>query len=84
MAKLHELVGVSARTVHRWRIWWQDIFVDTPFWKAARAFLRLPIDERFLPLSLLQAFPVTGAKRKLLRLLRFICPISAARPGQGF
>jgi hypothetical protein len=29
-----------------------------------------------LPLSLIESFPVHPAKRKLLRLLRFICPLT--------
>ena len=76
IAKLQELVGVSARTIYRWRSWWQDTLVHTPFWKAARGFLPAPIDESSLPLSLLESFPVNHAKRKLLRLLRFICPLT--------
>ncbi len=73
---LRELVGVSARTIYRWRLWWQDTFVRTPFWKAARGVLRVPIDESSLPLSLLESFPVSRAGRKLLRLLRFISPLT--------
>jgi hypothetical protein len=84
MAKLREWVGVSARTVNRWRIWWQEIFVVTPFWKQARGFFRIPLDERSLPLSLLAAFPVSKVKRKLMRLLRFISPLSTSPPRQRF
>ncbi len=76
IAKLRELFGVSARTIRRWRLWWQDTFVRTPFWRAARGVLRVPIDESSLPLSLLESFPVNRAKRKLLRLLRFLCPLT--------
>ncbi len=79
IAKLQELVGVSARTIHRWRSWWQETFVRTPFWKTARGFLQAPVDESSLPLSLLESFPVNHAKRKLLRLLRFICPLTTSR-----
>ena len=82
IAQLHELVGVSARTIYRWRSWWQETFVQTPFWKAARGLLRLPIDQSSLPLSLLESFPVNKAKRKLLRTLRFICPLTTAPPCQ--
>ena len=56
IAKLRELVGVSVRTVNRWRIWWRQIFVGTPFWQAARGLLRVPLGEQSLPLSLLEAF----------------------------
>ncbi len=84
IAKLRQWVGVSARTVNRWRIWWQEIFVGTPYWKEARGLFRIPLDERSLPLSLLEAFPVTKVKRKLLRLLRFISPLSTSPPRQRF
>lgn len=83
IAQLHELVGVSARTIYRWRSWWQDTFVRTPFWKAARGFLRAPIDESSLPFSLLESFPVNHARRKLLRLLRFISPLTTTWRLQG-
>lgn len=79
IAELRELVGVSARAIHRWRSWWQETFVRTPFWKAARGFLRVPIDESSLPLSLLESFPVRHAKKKLISLLRFICPLTTRR-----
>jgi hypothetical protein len=84
LAKLRDMVGVSLRTVKRWRLWWQEIFVETPFWKAARGFLRIPVDESWLPLSLLESFSVNKAKRKLLRLLRFICPLTTDRPYKLF
>lgn len=82
MSKLRELAGVSVRTVNRWRLWWCDTFVQTPFWKGARGFLRVPVNELSLPLSLLESFPVNPAKRRLLRLLRFICPLTTAPPRQ--
>lgn len=82
VAKLRELVGVSLRTVNRWRMWWQKIFVGTPFWKAARGFLRVPLDEQSLPLSLLEAFPDNLAEARLVRLLRFISPLSTSPPRQ--
>ena len=80
-AKLHELVGVSARTIFRWRFWWQDTFTRTPFWKAARGLLQVPIDESSLPLSLLESFPVNHPKSRLHRLLRFISPLSTTWRG---
>jgi hypothetical protein len=37
MRKLRELVGVSRRTVERWREWWRSIFAESPFWRLAAA-----------------------------------------------
>lgn len=79
MAQLGDLVGVSRRTVERWRVWWQNEFVRSPFWKAARGRLRMPIDENTLPLSLLNAFSSHSDKENLIGLLRFILPLTAPR-----
>jgi hypothetical protein len=78
MAALRKLVEVSPRTVGRWRSWWRETFVQTPFWRAVRGFFRVPVDESALPLSLLEAFPANSAKRKLLRLLRLIGPLTTS------
>jgi hypothetical protein len=77
MAQLRELVGVSRRTVERWREWWQNGFVRSPFWKAARGLLRAPIDEKQLPLSLLSSFSGESDKEKLIELLRFVLPLTS-------
>ena len=58
LKRLRELVGVSARTVRRWRQWWLESFVGSDFWKGARGHLRSPLDESQLPLSLLEALTV--------------------------
>jgi hypothetical protein len=78
MTQLRELVGVSRRTVERWREWWLNGFVRSPFWKAARGLLRAPIDEKQLPLSLLDSFPDQWEKERLIGFLRFILPLTSA------
>src|SRR6266542_2333745 len=37
VAQLRETLAVSRATLIRWRRWWRNQFVQTPFWKAARA-----------------------------------------------
>jgi hypothetical protein len=75
MRYLEELVGVSRRTVARWRTWWCEALVDTPFWRAASGALLPPVQRSQLPVSLLERF--TGsALEQLLGLLRFIAPIT--------
>ncbi len=56
LSRLRELVGVSARTVRRWRQWWLENFAVSAFWRGGRGHLRLPVDDSRLPLSLLEAF----------------------------
>jgi hypothetical protein len=78
MAQLRELVGVCRRTVEHWREWWLNGFVQSPFWKAARGLLRAPIDEKQLPLSLLSSFSGQSEKEKLIKLLRFLLPLTTS------
>jgi hypothetical protein len=76
--QLQALVGVSRRTVARWRDWWRTVFIDSPFWRAHRA-LAPTASTADLPASLLQSFD--GAiERQLISLLRFLAPITT---GQG-
>jgi hypothetical protein len=77
---LQELVGVSRRTILRWRMWWSEVFVETPFWRAAAGTLLPPIECSQLPASLLERF--TGSpNERLLTLLRYLAPISSDTAG---
>jgi hypothetical protein len=75
--QLQALVGVSRRTVARWRDWWCRVFAESPFWRAHRA-LAPSARTADLPASLLQSFD--GAiERQLISLLRFLVPITTGR-----
>jgi hypothetical protein len=75
MRYLEELVGVSRRTVGRWRRWWCEELPATPFWRAASGTLLPPVQRSELPAALLERF--TGsAQERWLGLLRFILPIT--------
>jgi hypothetical protein len=77
MQRLKELVGVSRRTVLRWRDWWHTVFATSPFWRAHRGFT-LAARDSDLPASLLKSF--AGAiEQQLLWLLRFLVPITTGR-----
>ncbi len=73
--RLHELLGVSRRTLDRWRAWWRDAFADSDFWKTAKAFFSPPVAEADLPLSMLERFGADEDSR-LIALLRFLLPLS--------
>ena len=47
---------MSRRTVMRWRRWWCEQFIATPFWRAACAGLMPPVHQAQLPASLLERF----------------------------
>lgn len=72
---LEERVGVSRRTVVRWRQWWCKQLIATPFWRAASSRLMPPVEHAELPASLLERFAGAAVER-LVSLLRFIAPLT--------
>lgn len=74
---MRELLGVSAQTLARWRVWWAEAFAESAFWKAARAAFSPPVGETAVPSSLLERF-AGDAHEQLAALLRFLSPISTA------
>lgn len=77
MRRLEDLVGVSRRTVLRWRRWWCEELIDTPFWRAASGTLMPPVQRSELPAALLERF-AGSAQERLLGLLHFILPLTTA------
>ncbi len=73
--RLRELLGVDLRTLARWRAWWKTAFIDSDFWKAARALFSPPVNESDSPLCLLERFSHADEER-LVALLRFVRPLS--------
>jgi hypothetical protein len=78
---LREAVGVDYRTVERWRHWWLETFVQSPFWKAARSRFSPPLSQQTLPLSLCEVFDIQRRDR-LLELLKFLGPITTTSLSQ--
>lgn len=74
---LRESLGIDRRTLERWRQWWLETFVQSSFWKTARARFMPLICEKMLPWSLAKAFGVDRRDR-LLALLKFLSPITTA------
>jgi len=72
---LRESLGIDRRTLERWREWWLATFVQSSFWKAARARFMPLLCEKTLPWPLYQAFGVDRRDR-LLHLLKFLSPIT--------
>jgi hypothetical protein len=77
--RLRQTAGLDARTLNRWRAWWMESFVGSGFWKGAKGRLMPPVDEKRMPLSLVEAF---GAQHRecLVKLLDFLAPITV--PGR--
>jgi hypothetical protein len=59
----------------RWRKWWCEELIATPFWRAASSRLMPPVEHRELPASLLERF-AGAARDRLVSALRWISPIT--------
>jgi hypothetical protein len=75
---LGELLSVPARTLRRWENWWQRDFQRTIFWQSVRERFVPPVSAQGLPQSLLARFQGSTCHERLVQLLRFVCPLSAA------
>jgi hypothetical protein len=73
--RLHEVFGVSLRTLARWREWWRTTFAESAFWKAGKGFFSPSVDAANAPRALLERFGL-NEEPQLLALLRFLAPIS--------
>lgn len=79
--RLHELLGVTVRTLTRWRSWWRTTFVATAFWRAVRGRFMPSVTVETLPASLLERFRGPDQRSRLVHLLRFVCPLTTASVG---
>lgn len=77
VAALRERLGVSERTLRRWRTWWRETFPKTRFWRTARAGFVPPVAPGELPASLVERFAGADAIERGVRLLAFLAPLSA-------
>jgi hypothetical protein len=75
MRVLQEAVGVSPRTVRRWKRWWEETVPKSDAWKAGAGTYHCSADLDELPLSLLETFK--GSLEEQVRaLLRFLAPLT--------
>lgn len=77
--RLARELGVSRRTLERWRRWWREVFPVSGVWRAAQGRFMPPVDASALPGSLLLRFGVT-AQDQLLGVLRLLLPLSGRMP----
>lgn len=71
-------LGVSERTLVRWRRWWLRDFAGSRFWQAMRGFFATPVKRDDLPMSLLERFQ-GGSRDQTLATLRFLAPIAGGK-----
>lgn len=75
---VRELLEVPARTVWRWRRWWQRDFKRTRFWQSVRERFVPPLPGEALPHGFLARFQAERCVERMAQMLRFICPLSTA------
>lgn len=76
VGQLTEWIGVPKRTIERWRRWWLQEFVSSPFWTNARARFMPPLEAAALPASLLQRFRDLDLSSQLTAALRLLAPLN--------
>jgi hypothetical protein len=76
-SSMHELCGVSARTLRRWRKWWREQFVGTRLWRGLRGRFVGQLDESLLPSSLLERIEGRGDSERAVRGLELLLPLTA-------
>lgn len=75
-AALHRLLGVSERTLRRWRAWWLKAFTTTPFWRSQLSLFMPPVEPLDLPRSLIERFRDAIGGLDLAAALRFLSPLT--------
>ena len=75
-------LAVPLRTLERWRLWWQEVFVATSLWRggSGSASFVPPVDIGALPASLLERFTQGDAVQRLSALLRWLGPLTVRSP----
>lgn len=74
--QLRDLLGVSLRTLKRWRRWWREVFVSSTFWKQAKGRFTPAVDVATLPASLLERFVGRDVQARLIKVLHFLIPVT--------
>ena len=82
VAQIRKTLAVSRATLNRWRKWWLSHFVQSAFWKAARARFMPIISESAMPASLCERFG-TDHLPGMLSLLKFLGPITTVSQGNN-
>ena len=77
---LSSLLGITRRTLVRWRRWWSTAFATSRFWKSLRGRFVPAVDEAAMPASILSRMLGTDDAERLVALLGVLAPVTT-RPG---
>jgi hypothetical protein len=79
VTKLSALLGITRRTLVRWRRWWSTMFSESRFWTSLRGRFVPEVSESELPASVLSRVLAID-EPAIVVLLRLLAPITT-RPG---
>ena len=75
--RLREVCGADARTLRRWRRWWQQAFAGARCWRELRGRWGRPPADSALPGALLDSMPLEWPlERRVVGVLRLLSPIT--------
>jgi len=74
--QIRALLGVSRRTLWRWRKWWLEKFPASRFWAGKRSGFIPPVDAKNLPASFLERFLGDETRTRVIQALRFLAPMT--------
>jgi hypothetical protein len=77
---LSSLLGITRRTLVRWRRWWSTSFATSRFWTSLRGRFVPVVDEALIPASILSQMRATDDAERLVALLGVLAPVTT-RPG---
>ena len=77
---LSTLLGITRRTLVRWRRWWSTAFTTSRFWTSLCGRFVPAVDEAAMPASILSRMLATDDAERLVALLRVLAPVTT-RPG---
>ncbi len=78
IAHLSEKLGVSRRTLVRWRKWWQEEFSKTKTWRKLRGRLAGLNPDEPMPAAILDRFNGKSAEEKFIALMKLLAKLSAS------
>lgn len=77
---LSSLLGITRRTLVRWRRWWSTSFATSRFWTSLRGRFVPAVEEASIPASILSRMLATDDAERLVALLGVLAPVTT-RPG---
>lgn len=78
LGTLGGIFGVDRRTLGRWRVWWQTVFVESGFWRRMKSRFLPPVSSAGLPASLVEQFSGDTLLARIVRMLTFLAQWATA------